>query len=260
MFRNSEISISKRNRISRCNDGRSCVRLRRHRRAVEIDRRRIWSFGGRVKWDTLASLTSLSFNTLMSANVTTSLCLPPIRRCKGVFTTARILLEDEALFSRWYLRLPIPPDPSPNFYIVFAKVRTLSLIDPSSSFDSGFACIFFFFCKGKIIVEFRANIIKKMKQRSEAGWSSLIRTKFFQIVEYFHYSIRFDDRKQSMEWLVFVNFGTVWRGDGRSKRWSKSRIGFSVSIVETNMRARSKVCLIAELPSIRDCHPGYEQL
>ena len=69
---------------------------------------------------------SLSFNTLMSANVT-SLCLqvPRLPRrcrrlCKGVFTAAWILLEDEALFSRWYLRLPIPRDP-PNFYIVFGK-------------------------------------------------------------------------------------------------------------------------------------------
>lgn len=196
----------------------------------------------------------------MSANVTTSLCLPPIRRCKGVFTTARILLEDEALFSRWYLRLPIPPDPSPNFYIVFAKVRTLSLIDPSSSFDSGFACIFFFFLQGKDNRRISSKYNKKDEttKRSRVIFSDS--NEIFPNRWIFPLFYSFRRSKQSMEWLVFVNFGTVWRGDGRSKRWSKSRIGFSVSIVETNMRARSKVCLIAELPSIRDCHPGYEQL
>lgn len=114
------------------------------------------------------------------------------------------------------------PTPRPTFILSLPKFEPSPSSIPLPPSIPVSPVFFFFFCKGKIIVEFRANIIKKMKQRSEAGWSSLIRTKFFQIVEYFHYSIRFDDRKQSMEWLVFVNFGTVWRGDGRSKRWEKS--------------------------------------
>lgn len=77
---------------------------------------------------------------------------------------------------------------------------------------------FFFFLQGKDNPRISSKYNEKdvTTKRSRVIFS--IRAKFFQIVEYFRYSIRFDDRNNRWNGQFSLISG---RGDGRSKRWEK---------------------------------------
>lgn len=148
------------------------------------------------------------------------------------------------------------PDPSPNFYIVFWQSSRLlpfsrssapSLIDsvlpPSiSGFEDCIVLSFLGRKDTKRILEFFSCNLNRRKRWNEAKLDG----KPFNSL---NLSLNISN---SFSKFVSVNFR--WRGDRKKVDGERlfHRSGNGVCV--------QSLSYLAELPSIRDCHPGYEQL
>lgn len=148
------------------------------------------------------------------------------------------------------------PDPSPNFYIVFWQSSRLlpfsrssapSLIDsvlpPSiSGFEDCIVLSFLGRKDTKRILEFFSCNLNRRKRWNEAKLDG----KPFNSL---NLSLNISN---SFSKFVSVNFR--WRGDRKKVDGERlfHRSGNGVCV--------QSLSYLAEPPSIRDCHPGYEQL
>lgn len=112
------------------------------------------------------------------------------------------------------------PTPRPTFILSLPKFEPSpsSIPPPPSSIPVSPRPVFFFL-QGKDNPRISSKYNEKDVTTKRGRVIFSIRAKFFQIVEYFRYSIRFDDRNNRWNGQFSLISG---RGDGRSKRWEKS--------------------------------------